>query len=604
MAGKLLLLLGVAASLAAAQNNGTRRITNVGIPANISKYPLAKDVYGYSLEPVWVNAYTSSDIAANLMSIIGDITGKPPPFRVGGNTADQTYQHDEQREPSLVFPGEIGAEWFNITPAWYDSWGDYFPEGTDLIYTLNFADGRDAWANAVAQAEAVHESLGSKLTMLELGNEIDHFIAKGWRPEGWGVDEYVPEWFNLTRQIADSDWYKSADPAPKFQAGVFADPPWVHDQHDQIDDFDIINVTRAGLVDEDLISAYSVHLYPQSTCDPGRWLRLRLDLLSNHTVLWQNVSQYVPQVAAAHAVGKPLVMGETNSASCSGRSGISDTFGAALWGVDYVLMAASIGFEKVYFHLGAHSEYSSFTPQAYEYKGESLTAGVRAPFYAHYFIANIVAGKEDYTVAALPGANSSDFSGYAIYGGSSADKSTGNRNDLRKLVFLDMGVWNTTEGRSNPSTISETDASSDDKSEGSRPVRRVDVRVPWAEGTSVRALRLTGPGTNAKSGISVSGTTFGLETGDMEGEEKEETLEVGVSGVLSFEMTSADGILLELEREDESGGDGGNGGGDDDAEGGDDNEGDGSGDSDSGAEGRAKPYAVWFALLAGLYMMV
>jgi hypothetical protein len=90
----------------------------------------------------------------------------------------------------------------------------------------------------------------------------------------------------------------------------------------------------------------------------------------------------------------------------------------------------------------------------------------------------------------------------------------------------------------------------------------------------------------------------------MEGEEKEETLEVGVSGVLSFEMTSADGILLELEREDESGGDGGNGGGDDDAEGGDDNEGDGSGDSDSGAEGRAKPYAVWFALLAGLYMMV
>ncbi|KAG4217930.1 hypothetical protein PC116_g33590, partial [Phytophthora cactorum] len=54
-------------------------------------------------------------------------------------------------------------------------------------------------------------------------------------------------------------------------------------------------------------------------------------------------------------------MGETNSVSCSGKSGISDTFGAALWGVDYVLLGASIGIRKTYFHLGAQSEYSAFT---------------------------------------------------------------------------------------------------------------------------------------------------------------------------------------------------------------------------------------------------
>ncbi|KAG9665286.1 hypothetical protein KCU64_g50, partial [Aureobasidium melanogenum] len=62
------------------------------------------------------------------------------------------------------------------------------------------------------------------------------------------------------------------------------------------------------------------------------------------------------QHAAADKAGIPLVFGETNSASCSGRSGISDTFGAALWSVDYVLLAASIGMPKVYFHPGANAE--------------------------------------------------------------------------------------------------------------------------------------------------------------------------------------------------------------------------------------------------------
>ncbi|KAI9152130.1 putative glycoside hydrolase family 79 protein [Paramyrothecium foliicola] len=585
-ASKLLAILG-AAALAAAQNSTTK----VSVPANISTQPLVKDVYGYSLEPVWVDAYTASDIASNLMSIIGDLTGKPPPFRVGGNTADQTYLHSEQRERSLAFPNETNTEWFNITSSWYDTWADYFPEGTDLIYTLNFADRQDAWENAVAQAEAVYNALGSKLTMLELGNEIDHFINKDWRPEGWGVDEYVPEWFNLTEQIVASDWYESAENPPKFQAGVFADPPWVPDQQDQLDDFDIINATEAGLVDDDLISAYSVHLYPQSTCDPERWHRMRLDLLSNHTVLWLNVSQYVPQVAAAREAGKPLVMGETNSISCSGRSGISDTFGAALWGVDYVLMAASIGFEKVYFHLGAHSEYSSFTPLSYEYKGENLTAGVRAGFYGHYFIANAVAGNDNYSIAALPGANASDFSGYGIYGSS---------NSLQKLVFLDMAVWNTTEGRSNPSTISATDATS--RSNGTRPIRHVEVNVPWAEGSSVNVLRLSGPGTNAKSDVSVSGTTFDMDSGDREGDEEEETLTVRARGLLTFDIPSAGGILLQLadsESGDGSGDDSGNGS--DDPDNGDDGSDD---DPQSVAASQGKPYTMRCALLVGFFLML
>ncbi|KAF7527008.1 hypothetical protein G7054_g10578 [Neopestalotiopsis clavispora] len=551
-------LLGLALTSGAAAQD-----VNISIPSSLPNRTLGPDVYGYSIEPIWLNAYINNTFASTLLGHIKDVTGKAPPIRVGGNTADQTYIHDTlpTGNSSLPLPSLPNVTQFNITPEWYTTWSDYFPEGTDLIYTLNFNNNASAWADGVAQAQAVHEALGDKLFMFEAGNEIDHFIHKGWRNSSWGVQMYLEQFRNLTGQITNSDWYKSAEKQPKFQAGVFADPPLVPDQQDEIDDFSIANLTAAeDEADFDIIGSYATHLYPQSTCDTARWLRMRLDLLSNHTTLWLNVSQYIPQVAAADAAGAPLVMGETNSISCSGKSGISDTFGAALWGVDYVLMAASLGFQKIYFHLGAQSEYSSFTPIPYTLKGEDLVPGIRAGFYGHYFISKIVASasNDSFSVAALPDANSSSLSGYAVYGG---DES------LQKLVFLDMGVWNGTEGLSNPSTLSATDGTS--FSEGERPNSTLSINTPWAAGSNVSVTRLTGPGTNAKSNVTVSGVTFDPDSGAKVGTEAAEVITVEDDGVLKVTLPEAHGVLLELS----SGGSNGS------------SSGSGSSDSGSGSDG-------------------
>ncbi|KAI1416557.1 hypothetical protein F5Y13DRAFT_205422 [Hypoxylon sp. FL1857] len=528
----------------------------VDVPSGLATRSLVKDVYGYSIEPVWVNDYINTPLATNLLSIIANVTGKPPPIRVGGNTADQTYLHStlSTGNDSVAIPDPGTAKQFNITPAWYDSWAHYFPPDTDFVYTLNLAVNDSAWSNAVAEAAAVHAALGDRLKLFELGNEIDHFIHKGWRGPDWDVAAYIEQFRNLTGQIVGSDWYQSsgADEKPKFQAGVFADPPWVPDQQDEVDDFSIANLTQGGeggIVsrpeDREIIGSYATHLYPQSTCDTARWLRMRLDLLSNHTVLWLNVSQYVPQVAAADRAGAPLVMGETNSVSCSGKSGISDTFGAALWGVDYVLLGASIGIQKTYFHLGAQSEYSSFTPKRYEWKNETLEPGIRAGWYGHYFVAKVVAAENgdsgNLGIAALPAANSSTLSGYAVYSDSGGEEE---QKALKKLVFLDMGVWNGTEGLSNNSTLSATDGTS--FSEGERPNGTIRVSTPWCAGSNVSVTRLTAPGTNAKSGVAVSGVAFNTQTGGKIGEEKVEVLSVGQNGTVEFSIRRAEGVLLEI----------------------------------------------------------
>lgn len=515
--------------------------SSIDIPANLSTRELVRDAYSYSVEPVWLSSYANASLMTALLQQLAGITGKAPPIRIGGTTSDEATLYTSLAG-NLI---SNGTSQFNITAAWYASWADYFPSGTEVTYALNFAANESGWAIATAQARDAWAALGDKLVLFELGNEVDHYINEGWRAPGWGVAEYIAQFANLTASIRAAEWYAQADGvAPKFQAASFADPPWVPDQQDEADDFDIVNLTRAGLVDprHEVVATYAVHLYPQSTCDAARWLRMRLDLLLNHTALWLNVSQYAPQVAVADAAATPLVLGETNSVSCSGRSGISDTFGAALWAVDYVLMAASIGIPRVYFHLGAQSQYAAFTPAPYVLDNETLAGGIRANFYSHYFVAKVVEGVEEgedeaYRVAALPGANASDLSGYAVY-------RDGGAGDLAKVVFLDMGVWNGTEGLGNPSTLAATDGTV--FSTGARPSYNMSVATGWAPGAPVRVVRLQGPGTNAKSLVNVSGVTFDPATGERLGNLSEEYARVGDGGVVRFGMVQAEGVLLQV----------------------------------------------------------
>lgn len=50
----------------------------------------------------------------------------------------------------------------------------------------------------------------------------------------------------------------------------------------------------------------------------------------------------------------PLMFGECNSLYNQGRPGLSNTFGAALWGVDFNLYSASVGFKRVHMHMGTN----------------------------------------------------------------------------------------------------------------------------------------------------------------------------------------------------------------------------------------------------------
>ena len=276
--------------------------------------------------------------------------------------------------------------------------------------------------------------------------------------------------------------------------------------------------------------------------------------------------------------------------------------GTDLLTLQSVLTAASLGFRKIYFHLGARSEYSSFTPLPYELKNETLAPGIRAGWYAHYFLARVVSqkncndeddnGGEELRVAALPSANSSELSGFAVYGAG--------EKELRKLVLLDMGVWNGTEGLANPSTLSATDGTM--FSEGTRPISSFEVATPWDEGAEVNVVRLTGPGTNAKSNVTVAGTVFDDSTGEAVvagdgtvqlGNECSEVIQVGANGILKFDMQRAEGVLLEKRVSRSVGGDSNESG---DGEGNDDQD-----ESNPGTSGTSRLEMNWVTTLTVLF---
>lgn len=146
--------------------------THVQVPASLETRALVSDVYGYSVEPVWLNSYVNSSLMATLLQGITDVTGKAPPIRIGGTTSDQTYLAENLPGNATSVETNEPETW-NVSASWYPTFADYFPNGTEFVYCLNFADNSSEWANAQGQARAAWEALGRQLVLFELGNEID-----------------------------------------------------------------------------------------------------------------------------------------------------------------------------------------------------------------------------------------------------------------------------------------------------------------------------------------------------------------------------------------------------------------------------------------------
>ncbi|KAF8217332.1 glycoside hydrolase family 79 protein [Mycena galopus ATCC 62051] len=209
---------------------------------------------------------------------------------------------------------------------------------------------------------AADEILGDYLLGLQAGNEPDMYSLHGHRPDSYGPFDYSGEMSDFLSQVSASNADPTGRATSLLVAPNIADFAWTPEQ-----------VWDTGLVTtfQNNIAYLAVEKYPRSNCeamfggpnatgivDPQSVLPLYL----THDAHTELLAPYLNSTMYAQTVNKPFLMFETNTASCGGFLGISDTFTAALWGLDYALQMAHSNFSGAMFHLGGQNVfYNPFT---------------------------------------------------------------------------------------------------------------------------------------------------------------------------------------------------------------------------------------------------
>ncbi len=212
-----------------------------------------------------------------------------------------------------------------------------FLDATDwkLIWGLNLGGGD--LDNAVAEARAVADAVGERLLALEVGNEPDLFSRAGHRKEPYGYSEWLADYRRFKMAI------RAVLPKAPFAGPDIAfTTEWLE------------SFARDEGTDIALLTA---HHYITGQANPAATLDFML----------QEEKKYQPALArfeaASRSIPVPWRMCETASFSGGGKAGVSDTFAAALWALDYLFVLASYGCSGVNMetgvnHLGVISKYT------------------------------------------------------------------------------------------------------------------------------------------------------------------------------------------------------------------------------------------------------
>ncbi|KAM0450911.1 hypothetical protein ACHAO4_006303 [Trichoderma viride] len=329
------------------------------------------------------NKSAPNTFSYNLINNLGALSGSKPYIRVGGNTQDYALYNaslktslvgivDPSRSPDYPTTIHIGPSYFES----YSTWpGVKFSHGLNLGLGANRSEG---WQTLVDTVPLACKALSQgNLYTWEYGNEPDLYSTSAQgpvRPSTWNESTYAWQWLNGTAEIKKQ--IQKHCPAlslfgePKFMAPSYAGTG---------------NHLKAPLAFQDGldknkdIQLFSTHNYISGATSPGVTLQ---GTLMNHSKTVSSIQGHLPEYNAIFATPEaqkatPLIFGECNSLYNQGRPGLSNTFGAALWGIDFNLYAASVGFKRVHMHMGTNYRYQAWQPV----ETDLASRGTKAPYY-------------------------------------------------------------------------------------------------------------------------------------------------------------------------------------------------------------------------------
>ncbi|OJT11292.1 hypothetical protein TRAPUB_12167 [Trametes pubescens] len=258
------------------------------------------------------------------------------------------------------------------------------------------------------QGEAI---LGDNLLAFQAANEPDLYGPHGHRPLTYSQFDFFGEYALLTQAYQND----TSIPIKNNLIAPSVSGTW----------------TPESIWDTGFVEAYTQYLaylaverYPTDNCavifpnpnNPPHDPLQELPQFLTHQAGINLVQPYVNSTMLAQTWNKPFLMFETNSASCGGFPGISDTFTSALWGLDYALQMANSNFTGALFHFGGQNvSYNPFT--AAPTNQSSFHQWTVGPiFYSSLFVAEALGQTNTSQVKDMFPNNGNDQTpAYAIY---------------------------------------------------------------------------------------------------------------------------------------------------------------------------------------------
>ncbi|KAI8959681.1 glycoside hydrolase family 79 protein [Daldinia sp. FL1419] len=483
------------------------------------------------------NKSNPNDFSNNLLDNLGAFSGIKPYIRVGGNTQDFAIYNSEltfalngtyNLSRSADYPTTI-----EIGPSYFESYGTW--PNVKFSHGFNMGGNHDGrqWETLLQTVPLACKALGiDKLYLWEYGNEPDLF-SPAVRPTDYNESDYVAEWLNGTRAIRtaleqncpdllENDTY--AYLAPSFAGTnnhLKAPRTWAD-----------------GINADSNIKLFSSHNYISGAETPGVTLQ---NTLMNHTRTVLSVGAHTADNATIHP-GIPYILGETNSLFHQGRPGLSDTFGAALWAVDFALHCAAAGIGRVHFHMGTNYRYASWQP----IPTSKSPIGTKPPYYGN-IATSFFLGPPGTLIASLPFSSNTNAStdtdvAYAAYSPAGA---------LSRILVLNLRAYNYTldgtgGGALNPEKRGETTYRFTGVGAGVGSEKR--------EG-EVLVRRLHANGSDAVTGITWDGWSYNYEL-DHGKPVRLENVTVGdkvgvVDGAVEVRVPDSEAVILDFGGEDD-----------------------------------------------------
>ncbi|KAF4552916.1 Beta-glucuronidase-like protein [Elsinoe fawcettii] len=425
------------------------------------------------------NVSAPNTYSLNLLENIARFTGTKSVIRVGGATQDRTIFDVNQKEgyigtiiPAISpdFPGRI-----TIGPSFFESYQTW--PGYTFTHGLNY--GNLAVLNAtLASIPYACRSIPSLLAF-EYGNEPDLYILFRLRNTStWNDATYVSEWTRTLQQVQTVA--RSSCPRQFRESLSLYGPTFAGLFPGDLNNLTALSPSNSwslGLFHSP-ITYLATHNYMNVASAPGITLQ---NTLMNHTAIRALVSDQVAFHAALSPTPPPLVLGEHNSLAQQGRPGLSDTFGAALWGLTFNAAAAAQGIKRQHMHQGTNYRYQLWQPVDTNFSARATKPAYYGNVALAAFLGRI---KEGDTRVADLGLQGDTGAAYGVW----------EKGRLGRVLLVDLREWNgTTEG-----------------SQGRKKGRYV-LQLERGARCEGRVRRLEAVGADARDGVTFDGVSYDFE---------------------------------------------------------------------------------------------